>query len=276
MANTTVKTFWWAQLEAARRPGNTYVPMDFSTLNGYFKIEDGAALAQDEFPEPKLLVIGRGGHENEGLDITNTKQHRVNNARLFEHLPFVLREVNDDLEDDERLKYRLRRLENYNGKDYFAYYAKVLNPISSGAGGEQLTVNADGEIERKPYVPTIAQYDPQPVSMVDGEVNSATDTYLSVSDIQEIVITPAEIQDILDAVDIIYGDRRKAVISEMGIASSFDRPTSSSAGGISANYTEAIGSQVCSFLGGSRRELESQNTEIRLRLRGGNTLPLLS
>ncbi|CAH0448085.1 hypothetical protein SM033_00261 [Vibrio phage vB_VpaM_sm033] len=275
MSNSTVKTIWANQLEAARRPGNTYVPAAFSTLNGYFEIEENTPLAQDEFPEPKLLVIGRGGHENEGIDITNTRQHRINNACLFEHLPFVLREVNDDLTDEERRNYRLRKLVNYNGVDYFAYYAKVLNSINTSSDIEIVDTSVNPP-SRTPYVPSDAQYNPQPVSMVDGEINSATNIFLSVSDVQEILITPAEIASILDAVDIIYGDRRKAVISEMGIASSFDRGINTVAGSISASYTEAIGSQILAYLGGGRRELQSQTTEIRQRLRLGNALGLLS
>lgn len=275
MSNSTVKTAWALELEAARRPGNTFVPTAFSTLNGYFKVEENTPLAQDQFPEPKLLVIGRGGHENEGIDITNTRQHRVTNACLFEHIPFALRPVNDDFNDEERRKYRFRTLENYNGVDYFAYWAKLLNPISSNSVIDTVDTSTNPPT-RNPYIPSDAQYNPQPVSMVDGEINSATNIHISVGDVQEILITPAEIQSILEACDIIYGDRRKAVISEMGIASSYDIGINSTLGGISASYTEAIGSAILAFLGGSRRELQSQNTEIRLRVRLGNTIGLLS
>lgn len=275
MSNATVKTIWYAQLEAASRPGNTYVPADYSTLNGFFNIEANTPLAQDQFPEPKLLVIGRGGHENEGLDITNTRQHRIVNACLFEHLPFVVREINDDLDDDARAKYRLRKLINVGGVDYFAYYAKVIEPVATTSQIEVIDTSTTPHTVT-PYVPSSQQYNPQPVSIIDGVINSATNVFLSVTDIQEIVITPSEIASILEAVDIIYGDRRKAVISEMAIASSWDKAISSNAAGISANYTEAICSQILSFLGGSRRELQSQNTEIRKRLRVGNTLGLLS
>lgn len=277
MAAPTVKTVWFSQLEAAAKKNAVYQPTNFSTLNEKFTINAGDPLAIGEIPELNGLVIGRGGHRNvtgpNGASLSDTLQHRITDACLFEHLPWAMREVGDDFDNTERAKYGMRRLENHDGTDYFVYYLKFIEVDNSDSVIQKEKV-VNGTLEITPYVPTSDQLNPVPVSMTNGEVNTSTGEHLTVTSKIIEAITPEDMTRIMDACEIIYGDRRFAEISEMGIVSSFPKTVTSNAGGISVTYEEAIAAQCCSFLTAGYR-LMDQTEAIDLDFSVGNSLPYL-
>lgn len=270
MENSSVKTIWYTQLEAARRRNAVYVPDTHSTINEKFGIQENVALATGELPDVSYLAIGRGGHKNVmvgGASLTDTLTHRINNACLFEHIPFVMRETGNDLSGTERAKYRMRRLETHNGTDYFVYYMKVLSIDSLGTSIMEIDTTSGTPVSTT-YTPTAAQLTPQPVSNLEY-----TGKHLGVSNILSVVLDNTEIQDIIDACAIIYNDNRFAAISELAICSGFDKSVSVTDGGVSVTYTEAIASQVCTFLPGEHKSLIYQSQEVDYKLNVGNTLP---
>lgn len=269
----SVKTQWAIELEASSKPGNTYVPSPFSTLNGFFNIEENTLLNQDEFPVPRILVIGNRGHENDGVVHTTRKRHRSRDAVCFQHIPFAARPVNNDFTDEEREDLRLRRLENHDGEDWFMYYGLVLPDVPSA----RETVIID--TSTRPYTETPVtysadQYNPVPVASTAGQTNQAPDKLIRVRDYLKMKITIAQMQRIVEACEIKFGTSREAIISEFAVASSFDKTVNSTEGGVSATYTEAIGSQILSFLSSDRIELEYTNKEIDTNISVGNAIPL--
>lgn len=79
------------------------------------------------FPRVKYFTIGIGGNRIiEKAEGYKMSQHRVLDAALFHHIPFVLKKPNEDITPERRLDYRLRKLINVNGESYYAYYAKVV------------------------------------------------------------------------------------------------------------------------------------------------------
>lgn len=277
-AYTAVKTIFAAALEASRRPGASFSAMAYSTLNEYFAVEHGTALPAGEQPEVQYLAIGRGGHQNvvggNGDSLTDILQHRINNARLFDHLPFVLRPINDDLTAAERAKYRMRRVEVYDSVQYFAYYLLKIDTGSANATAELITIEA-GETTRAEYIPTANQLDPTAVSMVNGVVNQATGQHIAVTTPFPITLTDADIANILEAANIIYSDPRYAVISEIGVVSGIDDTVTSTAGGQSVVYTEAKAAQIYTHIG-TNIPLLQQQEGITMNFRIGTSLPYLT
>jgi hypothetical protein len=275
MESTTVKTIWHSELEAARRRGGVYTPSPFSTLNEKFGILAGETLPANVMPEIGFLTIGRGGHRNvsgaNNASLTDTLQHRITDACLFEHIPWVLRETNNDLPAAERKKYRLRRLEQHNGKDYFAYYMKAVTISSTATEIKKITI-VNGEAVIDTYTPTAQQLSPVPVSMTNGEVNESTGTSLSVSSEIREVLTNSDMSEIINACEIIYGDRRYAQITEMSLCSGADTQITVNDGGIPVTYDEVRVAQCLSFIG-CDYTLMYQNNNITLDFSVGNSLP---
>nr|DAI38263.1 MAG TPA: hypothetical protein [Caudoviricetes sp.]DAP91586.1 MAG TPA: hypothetical protein [Caudoviricetes sp.] len=106
-----------------------------TTLNEKFSVMPGdhtptGTIEQPVFPRVKYFVLGVGG--NIIIDNVNAYKyspHSVLDAALFNHIPFIIREVSNDLDMYTRQKYRLRKTINIKGTDYYAYYARVCDLI---------------------------------------------------------------------------------------------------------------------------------------------------
>ena len=106
-----------------------------TTLNEKFNIMTDqhipkGTVEHPTFPKLRYFVIGTGG-----LDVINSNAdykmsgHRVLDAALFNHIPFILRPVINDITPEQRLKYRLRKELIIDGQYYYAYYAKVIDLV---------------------------------------------------------------------------------------------------------------------------------------------------
>ncbi|MFO5702018.1 hypothetical protein ACLBSN_33195, partial [Klebsiella pneumoniae] len=62
----------------------------------------------------------------DGSDEVENNIHHANDAALYNHILLVLLEVADDLPAQRRNMYRLRRLEEHNGKQNYTYNARNL------------------------------------------------------------------------------------------------------------------------------------------------------
>lgn len=103
-----------------------------TTLNDKFNLHPKRY--RDElpgFPTLKYYCIGIGGN----AVIYNTSgysynQHRPTDASLFHQIPFIIREVNNDLSLRERKRYRFRIYEEIDGRPYYSYYLKTIPIIN--------------------------------------------------------------------------------------------------------------------------------------------------
>lgn len=106
-----------------------------TTLNEKFQIMASdhipkGTIENPTFPKLRYFVLGVGG-----LDVINTdgnyqmSQHRVLDAALFQHIPFVIKPVGNDLTPEQRMKYRLRKEITVDGTPFYAYYAKVVDLV---------------------------------------------------------------------------------------------------------------------------------------------------
>lgn len=96
------------------------------------------------YPRLKYLVIGNGGIPVAD-DATNYRfsQHCAIDGALFNHLPFALKTPNEDFNDVERRRYRLRKEVRIDGELYYAYYARVVETIDY-RGYPYLITHRDG------------------------------------------------------------------------------------------------------------------------------------
>lgn len=273
----SVKTIWGIALEASRRPGNVFTPIAYSTLNEYFSVEANAELPANSQPEVQYFAIGRGGHKNvvggSGESLSDNLQHRIDNACLFEHLPHIMRPVDDDLSAVERGRFRMRKMVSYDGISYFAYYLRKIEFVQAESVIVQTTIS-NGNVTVGSYVPSINQLNPQAVSMENGVVNTATGEHLGSATPFVIELTTEDIAEIMSCVSIIYGDDRYGVISEMGIVSGIDSIVTSTLGGSTVTYTEALAAQVFNFIG-TDFSLSAQSSGQTFNYSLGSTLPWL-
>ena len=247
----SVRTIYGALLDTAKRFNEPLPILPNSTLNQKFGVSELETILTDEFPHTQYFAIGLKGTDikmdTDGLYVTKYREYNPRWASLLGHVPFVMRPVDNDLTAQERLNYRMRRIEEHNGQQYVAYYLRKLD-TSQGSVGVEHRKLVDNNIVPSAWEPTLADLNPTPITANPNQVIRTGDDYLSAVRRFELNFTPNDIQEIMDAVNIIYGDPDKANLTEFALVSGVDRSVQGSFNGSLQNYTEAIYAQVTDFV----------------------------
>lgn len=275
--DNNVRSIYGAYLQTCALLGFNVDIKPNSTLNQKFDLFPNEIFNSGETPTVKYLTIGNGGHTAsmgvDGLPLINPVPHSPRHAALYNHLPFIIREVGEDLTPGERLLYRLRVPRTIDGVNYMCYYAKVLD-LSMVEPKIELRNNTDGIITATDFTPSLADLNPvKPVIPVNGNITS-TGNYLASTAKIEFVMNEAEITELLNACNIIYGSDNYAFISEIGLCSGVDRTLMGNFGGPPSAYTEAVGVQIMNFIS-TAIPAYALSTSITQTIDVGSTSPLL-
>lgn len=251
MAKKSTRTIYGALLQTAQRFNQPLPILANSTLNQKFDVFPDLLPGEDEMPFTNYLAIGLKGitvdvNEN-GLYVTKYREYSPRWASLLLHCPFIMRPVLNDLTSIERSQYRLRRIEVHNGTTYACYYLRVLDLNTGIVGAEYRTIVND-IITSQSWTPTLSDLNPLPLEPNPNEVILTGDDYIAATKKIALVFTPQNIQEIMDAVNIIYGSPDVANITEFALCSGVDRVLTGDFNGIPAAYTEVVAAQVNDFV----------------------------
>lgn len=280
--STITRTIFGAGINSALQSGIAYVPQEKSTLNEKFSIATNEGPGPDDYYRTNYIVIGNRGHRSvtgaDGIPYTTANQHKATDAACFGHIPFVLREISDDLSPTERERYALRRQEEHNGRQYFAYYAKRLNLSSATVNMQETSIGDDGTQTTQPFVPTNANLNPVPLSDTEQESNviTASGNYVSASVPVTINFNAQDATELRNVARIIYGSEDYAIISEMAWVAGVERTvTGPGPGSSNINYRELVGAQVTTFVT-TYYQLNMQNNGFTFTADVGVTEPLFA
>lgn len=248
----TIHTIYGNYLQTVLTWGLPFQLIPNSTLNQHYKINDKVVLEGTQRPSIRYYCIGNGAHrantDNAELHFPDLIPHRPRDAGLFNHVPFVLRRLNDDLPNERRAQYGLRKKMQYNGVDYWAYYLKRLS-IADTTPQVYLDTNTNGVVTTKPFTPDVKDLTPTRPGLPATGVVVASDQYLRVSAQVTINFTEFDVTEYMNVCKIIYGVAKVAIISEIGICSGLDRDTTVDSGvGASIQMNEAVGVQIAAFI----------------------------
>lgn len=274
------RSLWGAELQASLALDLPYTLRENTTLNQKFGVEANQGLEPNgKKPSIKYLAIGKGGHKNsigaDGTPFTSPLQHDPSDAALFDHIPFVLREVDNDLSVAERTGYALRVPTTINGKNYFAYYLKRLDLSTVNTKLYKTTV-IDGVSTTVNYTPTSDNLNPEKPEMPNTGVITTSGDSLSVSALVELLFTEQDAANLVEVADIMFGNPMLAVISEMALCSGIDKVvTGPGPGNTQINYNEVIGAQIATFIS-TYYSIAFSNKGFDLILELGATEPLFT
>jgi hypothetical protein len=134
-------------------------------------------------------------------------------VKLYHHIPFRYVPVTNDLTPQDRISYRLRKVETFNGQDYVGYYAKKFDP-----GMLYLIYN------ETPYIPI--ETDTTPVNENDASHRLSGGSVLCYVQFL-LTIEPHECKEFFQ---ITKGSLDNASISEAGTIYASDLPNSNENG----------------------------------------------
>ena len=247
-----VHTVYGQALMTANALAIPYTIPEHTTLNERFGVQPEARLSPQERPYIKYYCIGWGAHDMLRESGKPTKpdlyKHQPEDGGQFQPMPFVLRQLNNDLSQAEREQYGLRRKENINGVDYIAYYAKRLNFDTA-----ELKIIRDqvdnGVLTSAPFIPTSQNLNPERPELPPRGITVASNVKLRNNVELMIHFTAEDAEELLNVSRILFGEEDYAIISEIGLCSGVDREvTSVIHGAAPLKYKEVVGCQIAAHI----------------------------
>lgn len=272
------RTVYAALIQTAAYLGVAAPILENTTLNEALDIMRSDRPGPNERPTVSIFVWGNLGqhyiaHENGGFE-NYSVLHRSTDANLYGLMPFVLRELNDDLPPTARVNYALRKQVTINGRNYIAYYGRRFSKENVVPVATYVTVSENGETTATAFNPTRANLNPvKPVYLNNGTWATSGD-YVTVKAHIELVLNAAELQEMRNAVRIIYGSESFASMTEIGVCTCVDRVVrATGAAGATFNFNEAIACQVASHMN-VNFDLKSTNDYLSIEIDVGANEPL--
>ncbi len=225
MATTTTtitRTFYGAELQTAQLLGIPYVTDAKGTLNARFNVLPNEVMPDDKYPSLVGFTIGFGGHDHttgtDGTPLTSEKPHLMTDVANYKPLPFVARNINDDLTPQEKAKYGIRVLFSGNDSNTYAlYYVRLINKTGVTTKKEIHTKNSDGTTTISAFTPGDENLVPVAPELSSEGINVLAAKDGVVTAPITLHLTKQEIREIIDAALVLYGDDRYAQISEIGM-----------------------------------------------------------
>ncbi len=247
-----------------------------STLNQKLGINPDQDIPANTVQTVRYVAIGDGGHDfvvgDSGRKKWEAVRHLPRHTALYNQLPFVLREMDNDLTAAERSKYRLRRIEEHNGKSYYAYYLRVLDLSDSDVGMELRHVEA-GVTTATPYTPTLEDLNPTPPVLSAGQAVTTAGDYIATSLKVPFTMSPTDITEFNRAMEIIRGETGWGQISEMALVAGVDANVNGLFNGETKQYVDVLRAQVVSYIS-TAYVTEFQTDGFTMNLDIGNVEPL--
>lgn len=246
------RTLWFSALQSAMVRGATYQWKQYTTLNEKFSTNSMIYPAAPLYPTLGYIALGRGGLAMEtgadGEQYPVILQHKSTDAALFNHMPFSLRTLDNDLTADRRTRYALRQQVEYNGVAYWAYWLKRVNFATANTDLFLKQTLDDGTSTVTDVVPDESNLNPVPVDLSDSGTNLLAGYSVISSTIIQLPLDDFDIAEIRAASQIITQRADRAIVSEIALCTGADKVVNVSSGTGTFAFTEAVGVQIASFV----------------------------
>jgi len=206
-----------------------------STINSKYDIYKD--ILPSFFPT-KINYFGIGNNGFKTLDDMNSlipRKPDFRNMDLYSPIPFRCVPIDDDLDEMTQAKYRMKVMKLYNDINYWCYYLKVIEYLSTDINLVYTNLETGDE---DTLIINYNNLNPIPSDIVSPDSIDSTYECNAYVDTKLII----EGNEIIEAINILYnGDLSKCNISEIGLYSGEDKVVQDS---LDNEYTEAIFTQL--------------------------------
>jgi hypothetical protein len=242
-----MRTGYGAAVQISLYTGVPYQILPHTTLNEKLDILANVKPSNTTYPQLRYFCIGNGGHRLEvanDMVIIEPLQHVATDASLYKMMPLIVREPNNDLPPTKRAQYGLRKELVINNNVYIAYYAKRLDTSKSKVKLE-LVQTIDGVTTSKPFIPDNSNLNPLPRPISPNGVAILEAEHLRVTTDISIVFDASEAAELRNVANILYGNEKLGVVSEVGLVTGVDKEISiNDPNHGNFKFTEIIAAQV--------------------------------
>ncbi len=247
----SVRTLIGNENQVTRELGLPYTMKKNSTLNELFTVNNDVAPPSNVIPTIGYFCIGMGGismqnctNNADTFPFPKIFQHKADDTGLFKFIPFVMRELNNDLTPAERTKYAIRRIEDVKGVKYYTYYLKRLDLSKTRVETKIIHKADDGTISETDYAPTTRNLNPVPQELSVDEENVLKATYGRTIATVPVSLNKSDVEELYNVFNIRFGDPMRAVITEIGLVSGVDKPVEVTTSTGRTQFTEVIAAQI--------------------------------
>ena len=213
------RTMYAIDLQMNMILGRPHKSLINTTLNEKFNILPLEDVPENAYPKLDYLVIGIGGTEMVDGTPYMFSKHQAIDAALFQHVPYIMRTIDDDLLPEERNNYRLRTLETINGIEYIVYYMKKITNYVCRDNLFEVTSKNDIHILTPMNTNTYELLNPVP-RLVENYLDYNDRKYFAKTVKVEFALSSEDMQNIEEAMMIKFG--KITPISEIGLCSGID------------------------------------------------------
>lgn len=273
------RTVYGSYLNNAIITGLPFQVIPNTTLNEKLGINRDLTLSlpRNTYPQLKYFCIGIGGHQvqlSNNIPTIIPVQHHSTDASPFKMMPFILREMDNDISPALRKSYALRRIEDINGTSFIAYYLRRLDFSKAKVEMNLITVEKDGTKTTKPFVPNASNLNPTPQTITNTGVNVLDAKYIEVSNMIELIFTPEEAEEYRHVANVIYNDENLAIISEIGLVSGVEKTVNVNMPGQGNIIVDEVLAAQMTNVFNTFRSCVIDNLGFTIKIKIGSNLPL--
>lgn len=257
----------------------------YSTLNEKYNTLAAESIGRKNGQDFELKYFGVGirganciGQNALGVSRMKVNQHQPIDMNLFTAIPFICRPIDEDLNNIQRAKYRMRVVMNgYDGNSYVFYFLKLINFDHYNPQVSKITRDENGNETPVPYVPSRDDlFNPQPVDFTSEGSVPISNTYLNSSAILGCSLDQGDLKELADACRVLYNDASYAAINETMIAWGIDTITDgSTGGGAVVRYDEVLSAVAAHYITERDARNALNNTQLNLDFDHGASEPML-
>lgn len=271
-------------VNSAVSTGRTFTIPENCTLNEHYDILAEESVGRKNGKDFTLGYYGIGiggsrstGNDSNGLEGRRVYQHKAVDFNAFYPIPFVIRELGDDLDPVTRDNYRMRVVKKIGDKMYVMYYLKLIgfdefDPSMKVGERDPET----GNEKERPYIPRAEDLQPKPYELTSTNNIPITNTYINSTGKMDLSLTGNDLEEVRNVCRILFNDAGKAAINEMylayGVETRFDGQIT---GGATVNYKELQSACVSYHITEAYARDANANSKMPWFFWYGNSLPLL-
>ncbi|EBY9764001.1 hypothetical protein D5W64_12880 [Salmonella enterica subsp. enterica serovar Saintpaul] len=256
----------------------------WTTLNELYEILADESVGRKDGKDFTLAYygIGIGGSRSIGLDSNGLEgrrvyQHKATDFGAYYPIPFLIREIGDDVDPETRRKYRIRVVRKIGDKIYVMYYLKKINFLEFDATmkiGERDPVT--GNEQERPYIPVKEDLTPTPYELVSTNDVPITNKYVNGTGKMDLTLDGNDLEEVRNVCRVLFNDSSKAAINEMYLVYGIEsRNEGDIANGGTVDYEELQSACVSYFITEAYARDANSNSQLPYGFWYGNSLPLL-
>lgn len=284
-AQTVTNTMIGNLINKCVSTGQPIVVPQFTTLNELYKILADESIGPKNSRDFYLKYFGIGvrgsncdGKDGRGVTRIKVNQHQPIDANLFTAVPFICRPIDNDLDNFNRAKFRMRTVEERNGIPYAFYWLKLINFLNYNPTENKITRDPVTGVENVvPYIHVKDDLEnPQPVDFTSVGSVPISNEYVNNSAILDCSLDQADLREISLACKIYYNDASYASINEVGVAWGIDTQFRGEiGGGATIDYTEVASAIFAHYVTERDGRNALTNVKIQQAFDHGASVPML-